>query len=266
MNLRGTRRLALAATALTAALLVGGLGAPAYAEEGEDPGDIDFPGATLLLDQPVWAANAPVKGCAGIDTGTAVPGKDGWLFSRPEGRYTDLQYVFLFVKGDGETIDDLVPLVLNADGVFTFAEPVDPGNPEVLAKSLQANAKKASALAAGENPGGLELPTGPAPAGVSGKLTDGGGWIRTPAGWALAFGGAFTEPMLEGATFTLVRACAAGGDTTPSPAASPTPGGPSLPVTGTNVWLLSGAGVALVAVGAVLFLAYRRRQSVKFVA
>jgi LPXTG-motif cell wall-anchored protein len=37
-------------------------------------------------------------------------------------------------------------------------------------------------------------------------------------------------------------------------------------VTGTNTWFVAGAGVALVAFGAVLFLLRRRRESVKFVA
>lgn len=252
----------LAAAAAATALFVGGLGAPAHAGDEEDLADIDFPGATLVLDGPVWAAEAPVKGCAGIDTGTAVAGKDGWLFDKPEGRYTDLQYVFLYIKDDGEDLDDIIPLVLNGDGVFTFAEDA---NPEELAKSLKANALTAS------NADKLVLPTAPAPAGVTGTLTTDGGWLKTPAGWALVFGGAFTDPMLENAAFKLVRACAAGTDASPSasPAVStsPTPGGGSqLPVTGTNVWVLSGAGIALVAVGAVLFLAYRRRQSVKFVA
>ncbi|MET7427374.1 LPXTG cell wall anchor domain-containing protein [Dactylosporangium sp. NPDC005555] len=39
-----------------------------------------------------------------------------------------------------------------------------------------------------------------------------------------------------------------------------------MPTTGTNIWLLTGGGAALIAVGAVLFMAHRRRQSVKFVA
>ncbi|GAB3854443.1 LPXTG cell wall anchor domain-containing protein [Dactylosporangium cerinum] len=252
MQSRGIIRLAAAAAAT--ALLVGGLGAPAHAA---DP----FPGALLLLEEPVWAADAPTKGCAGIDTGTAVVGKDGWLFSKPEGRYTDLQYVFLFVKDDGEDEDDFIELLLNADGVATLdvsGIPTDPENPEALAKALGAK------VLANKSADKLEFPTNPAPAGVTGALTDDGGWLRTPAGWALVIGGAFTDPPLKDATFNLVRACAAAA--APTSNAPSTPAGPQLPITGTNVWVLSGAGVALIAVGAVLFLAYRRRQSIKFVA
>ncbi|MEV4135536.1 LPXTG cell wall anchor domain-containing protein [Dactylosporangium sp. NPDC049742] len=91
------------------------------------------------------------------------------------------------------------------------------------------------------------------------------------AGWWLGAGVGLTNPPLQDATFDLVRACVAATDTSPRPSApvSPSPsasGGPSLPVTGTNIWLLTGGGAALIAVGAVLFMAYRRRQSVKFVA
>ncbi|GAA0724593.1 LPXTG cell wall anchor domain-containing protein [Dactylosporangium roseum] len=46
---------------------------------------------------------------------------------------------------------------------------------------------------------------------------------------------------------------------------SPTPA-PQLPVTGSNVPLISGIGGGLVVIGAVLFLTYRRRRNIKFVA
>ncbi|MEV4138318.1 LPXTG cell wall anchor domain-containing protein [Dactylosporangium sp. NPDC049742] len=261
MKLRGIVRLAAAAATATA-LLVGGLAAPSSAAAGDDLGDIDFPGAALVFEEPVYAATAPTKGCAGIDTGKAVADKDGWLFDKPEGRWTDLQYIFLFVKNGGQSYDDLVVLVLDDEGVYTFVET----DPTALAKRLTANAL------ANTKAEKLPLPTGPAPAGVSGSLADGGGWLKTPAGWALAVGVALTDPLQEG-TFNLVRACAAAAEpsspASPSPVvpSSPAPGaGPQLPVTGTNVWVLTGAGAALVAAGAFLFVAYRRRQRVKFVA
>lgn len=263
MKLRGTTRLAAAAAAT--ALLLGGLATPARAETGIDLGGVVYPGAVLAIDDPVLAATAPVKGCAGIDTGKAVADKDGWLFDKPEGKYTGLQYLFLYIKPDAKSLDDLVVLLLDADGIAA----VDTGGlpPKELAKSL-----KAKALAANKNAKAVEIPTVPAPAGVTGALTDGGGWVKTPAGWALGLGAAFTEPLLEQGTFDLVRACAAAPESTPSPAAPSSPaapggtGGGSLPITGTNVWILSGAGVALIAAGVALFLAYRRRQHVTFVA
>ncbi|WP_344501935.1 LPXTG cell wall anchor domain-containing protein [Dactylosporangium maewongense] len=260
MKLRGIARLAATAAAATA-LLVGGLAAPSSAAAGDDLGDIDFPGAALVFEEPVYAATAPTKGCAGIDTGKAVADKDGWLFDKPEGRWTDLQYIFLFIKNGGQTFDDIVPIVLDADGVYTFVE----SDPTALAKKLTTKALNGKTAK-------VDLPTAPAPAGVSGSLVDGGGWLKTPAGWALAVGIALTDPLQQG-TFNLVRACAAAAEPTspasPSPVvpSSPAPGaGPQLPVTGTNVWVLTGAGAALVATGAFLFVAYRRRQRVKFVA
>jgi LPXTG-motif cell wall-anchored protein len=52
---------------------------------------------------------------------------------------------------------------------------------------------------------------------------------------------------------------------TPSRSAAGGAGG-SLPITGTNVGLIAGLGLLLAAVGAALFLVYRRRNPVKFIA
>lgn len=275
MKLRGFTRLAAAAAATV--LLVGGFASPARAEG--DLGDIleglKFPGPVLTIDDLVLAATAPTQGCAKIDTGSAVVGKDGWLFNQPRGEYEDLAYVFIYLKPDPKTVDDIVMLLLDGDGVLS----VDLGDPtpQELVKSLNSDAAAAkaaakvsakSAKAAAADDWGF--PTVPGPAGVGGVLGDGDSWIQTPAGWSLAFGAALTNPLLETGSFDLVRACPAAAkpsaSASPSPSKSAAPGGSELPVTGTNIWVLTGGGVALVAVGAVLFMAYRRRQSVKFVA
>ncbi|HTJ38216.1 MAG TPA: LPXTG cell wall anchor domain-containing protein [Dactylosporangium sp.] len=257
MNLRGIARAAAAAT--VTALFIGGLGTPAHAAD-------EAPGALLNIpDTGVWAATAPNKGCAGIDTGVAVADKDGWLFNKPDGRYTDLNYVFVYING---AIDDpnaeAFPLILNADGVFTF-DLGDGEDPLTVEKALTAQSDQ---ITAKSNATAIELPTKPAPAGVTGQLVDDGGWIKTPKGWGLVFGFAVSVPLLENTTFDLVRACAAVAPTTQptTPAASPSQSGPTLPVTGDNTGLMVGAGVAMVAVGAVLFVVYRRRRTVKFVA
>jgi LPXTG-motif cell wall-anchored protein len=262
MKLRGFTRLAAATAA--SVLLVGMFAAPARAEGDDEIPPVDLDGAVLILDEPIQAASAPTKGCAGIDTGTAVKGTDGWLFSKPRGgEYTDLQYLFLYAKvDDPKTIDDLAFLLLNDDGVF-LVDDSDAPTAQDLVKSLKADVTQA--LTAKLIADDYGIPTLPAPNGVTGKITETGAWIKTPAGWWLGAGVGLTNPMLEDATFELVRACVAAVDTSPSPSLSPS-GGPSLPVTGSNIWLLTGGGAALVAVGAVLFMAYRRRQSVKFVA
>ncbi|MFG2043434.1 LPXTG cell wall anchor domain-containing protein [Dactylosporangium sp. NPDC048998] len=264
MKLRGIVR-AAAAAAVTA-LFIGGLGTPAHAA-----GDDDFPGAILNIpDTGVWAATAPNKGCAGIDTGSPVAGKDGWLFSKPAGEYTDLQYLLIFFKGDIDEPTDIFPLILNSGGVFTFDLGDAPDDPEALAKAMTAKTQPKLTTK-----GAIQLPQAPAPDGVTGKLVTDGGWVKTPAGWGLFAGAAITEPLLSGrSTFDLVRACpasvtpsaSASASPSPRPSLSASPTTPPLPVTGSDTWLLGGAGAAMVAAGVVLFVVYRRRQNVKFVA
>jgi LPXTG-motif cell wall-anchored protein len=133
------------------------------------------------------------------------------------------------------------------------------------------------------NGGTPGLPDGvtqiPVPAGVAGALfTDlTGAWLQTPAGWLLGGGElVFDKRGTDGAeTFDLLRTCLPAA----APTASPSPttggvgggtgtntGGGSLPVTGTNVGILAGAGVLLIALGALLLVARRRRNAVKFTA
>ncbi|MGI5246033.1 LPXTG cell wall anchor domain-containing protein [Dactylosporangium sp. CA-139066] len=255
MNLRGIARAATAAT--VTALFIAGLGTPAHAA------DDDAPGAILNVpDTGIYAATAPNKGCAGIDTGVAVAGKDGWLFSKPAGEYTDLNYVFIYANGPADDEKtDAVALVLNAKGVFELDVTGD--DPQAIESALAAKSDQISKQASAKD---IELPTKPAPAGVTGKLVDNGGWIKTPQGWGLFFGFAVSVPLLD-SSFDLVRACAAAVDSSPTarPSASPS-GGPSLPVTGDNTGLIVGVGAGMVLVGAVLFVVYRRRRNVKFVA
>jgi hypothetical protein len=60
--------------------------------------------------------------------------------------------------------------------------------------------------------------------------------------------------------------------TTPTGAPAPTAaangiaGGDALPITGTNVGIIAGCGLMLAGIGTVLFVAYRRRNSVRFTA
>ncbi|MFG2040663.1 LPXTG cell wall anchor domain-containing protein [Dactylosporangium sp. NPDC048998] len=265
MKLRGIARIA-AATAATA-LLIGGLGAPARAEESPStpassappprtPGDIYL----NLPDEGVYAATAPKQGCTGIDTGAAVPGTDGWLFSKPAIYFEWITYVFGF--GDEKT-NKLTILYMSPDGVFI--DVVDGADESTLASTV---AKRKASLVKKSAAG--DLPQR-APDGWTGYITKDGTWIKTPAGLLLLGGFALTVPTYtdeQDVPFELVRACAPpGAAISPSASPSPSPGaGPPLPVTGTNVWVLTGAGVALIAVGVVLFIAYRRRQNVKFVA
>jgi LPXTG-motif cell wall-anchored protein len=255
MNLRGIARAAAAAT--VTALFIGSLGTPANAEEAP------FPGGRLTVPiDGTWAATAPHKGCAGIDTGVAVPGKDGWLFSKPAGEYKDLNYVLGYGTGAADD-EQAVPviLVLNSDGIFEVD--VDAEEPDAIASALAAKRTEFTKAENENDDDVLDLPTKPAPAGVTGKLTEDGGWVKTPKGWGLYIGFALTDPLLTEGTFDLVRACAAAAD--PTPSASPT-GGPSLPVTGSNTGTIIGVGAGMVFVGAVLFVVYRRRRNIKFVA
>ncbi|MET7427176.1 hypothetical protein, partial [Dactylosporangium sp. NPDC005555] len=181
MKLRGFTRLAAATAA--SVLLVGLFAAPARAEGDDNIPLDDLAEAVLKLDEPIQAASAPTKGCAGIDTGTAVKGTDGWLFSKPRGKYTDLQYIFLYLKvEEPKSIDDVAFLLLNDDGVFLVD---DEGalTAKDLVKSLKADVTRARAAKLVAN--GYGIPTLPAPKGVTGKITETGAWIKTPAGWWL---------------------------------------------------------------------------------
>jgi LPXTG-motif cell wall-anchored protein len=246
MNFRGIAR-AVAAATLTAAF-IGGLGTPAHAQP-------DLPGF-FLANVPVggiFAANPiptttpapgtvnPFKDCVLIDDGVAVPDKDGWLFSMPPGEFSGLAYLLAFsAPGNGGGVH---VLALTAKGVFTA-----PDNKLAASADLNADLQ-------------------PAPPGVTGKLTvqfgNGGGWVKTPKGWGLTGGVVFVEGG-SGNTFDLLRICPALAPTTP--AAHPSTSGASLPVTGDNTGTMVGVGAGLVAAGVVLFVAYRRRRGVKFVA
>jgi LPXTG-motif cell wall-anchored protein len=249
MNLRGIARLTAAAFATT--LLVGALGAPAFAEGEEDTG------AILTIEDPVTAADFPTKGCEGIDDGKAVSGTDGWLYGKPKGEFTVTTYGLLYATDD--TFGTFYALVLDADGVHQFAL-----DSATTSKLKGADPEKAFATeAAGDEP-----PLLPPPAGVTGKLADGGGWVKTPASWLIVAGFADTTPVVTNGEFDLVRTCPSATQPAPSASASHPAGGSGggqLPVTGTNVWILSGVGIALLLAGGLLFMAYRRR-SVKFVA
>lgn len=279
MKLRGIVRAATAVAVTT--LVVGGFGAPARAEDG---GDIfgGLGGAVLTLDNaPVFAATAPTKGCAGIGNGSPVPDVDGWLYSKPDGDYEDLQYIFLYITGTADEPTGAHILWLNSDGIteIPFLGMTSVSSAEKAAKQLAAKAaaKAKNATTPGTptpSPTPSGIPTVQPPQGVDGKLTSDGGWVRTPAGWGLFAGFAAMDPTPEGdSTFDLLRVCLPGvaPSTSPSTSATPQPSasataGPSLPVTGTNVWMIGGAGAAMIVVGAALFMAYRRRKSVKFVA
>ncbi|GAA3298003.1 LPXTG cell wall anchor domain-containing protein [Dactylosporangium vinaceum] len=268
MKLRGIKRIATA-TAATA-LLIGALGTPARAVEtspspakspavqtDETPGDIFLD----ISDDGVYAATAPNKGCTGIDTGVAVAGTDGWLFGKPALEFESISYALAF--GDEKT-GKLYILYVTPDGnLFQAIDGADEARAAAAIKSKRATLSKRGANAAIPAP----------PAGWTAALTKDGVWAKTPAGLVLITGIAFTDPEYTGekdVPFQLVRACPQQQpNTSPSPSLSATPvahPGPGLPVTGDNVGMITGAGVALLAAGLVLFFVYRRRKNVKFVA
>ncbi|MET3421360.1 LPXTG-motif cell wall-anchored protein [Actinoplanes tereljensis] len=123
----------------------------------------------------------------------------------------------------------------------------------------------------------------PAPAGVSGALLDDGAWLNTPAGWRLAFGALLVDGG-SGGTFALTEICLPAKAVSPAPTVSSSPtatvsssestspssqaaatssapgaGGGGLPITGSGSGPLLLGG-AVVAAGALLLLAFRRRR------
>ncbi|GAA2634261.1 hypothetical protein GCM10010399_78550 [Dactylosporangium fulvum] len=254
MKLRGITRFGAAAAATT--FVVAGLGAPADAR-----GPLDEVGVPVLSTQPTTADAFETKDCSGIADGKPATDAQGWLYSTPAGAGKVVNYVFFYKKNRGD--GDWVPLLLNDKGIFLIDVDLN------ALKAVAPGDKKALVRAAGEEepvPGEDDFPVKPAPAGVSGKLTGKGGWVRTPDHWNIEFGFAETDPFLEEGSFELVSTCLKAVAATPT-SASPSPSaGPQLPVTGSNVPLLSGIGGGLVVIGAVLFLTYRRRRNIKFVA
>jgi LPXTG-motif cell wall-anchored protein len=291
---RGLVRVALAAGA---AVAVGALAAatPAAAQETTPAGAVPTGVASLdIPDDGVLAKNFATKGCAGIPGGAKV-GTDGWVFNQPAKGAKNIAYSLGFVKGTGDKIEILVFLV-DKDGLTAYS--VDPTKTqdggEDKAKALVQRAEEGTAQGGGQDgTGGKKagsggdagqpgLPDGvtkiPVPAGVAGALfTDlTGAWLQTPAGWLLGGGDlVFDKRGTDGAEkFDLLRAClpAAVPSTSPSPTTGGVGGGTgtndggSLPVTGTNIGILAGAGVLLIAVGSLLVAARRRRNAVKFTA
>ncbi|GGM10749.1 LPXTG cell wall anchor domain-containing protein [Dactylosporangium sucinum] len=258
LNLRGIARLGAVAASTTIVLAT--LGAPARAEEP----DYGFP---ILSTEPTTAVDYKTHSCEGIADGKPASRADGWRLGAPAKADRVVAYLALYSTSLDEDAD-IFPLYLDKDGLHSITD----DDIEDAANLTKARAAaKAAAKVAEEDP---DLPIGPAPSGFSGSLTDagaGGGWIRTSPGLWLVFAAAITEPELTSGTFDLISTCVAAdapsspAPSNPAPSASPTPG-PSLPVTGSNVGLISGIGAGLVALGAVLFVVYRRRRNIKFVA
>lgn len=276
MKLRGLAHLCAAAAA--SVLLVGAFSAPASAQEEEPVYVLQFDEDGML------AADFTTKGCEGINGGSPVAGKDGWLFDNPKQDAKDYAYVFGFITGTDE--EDFAILALTEDGVFSFNPSTEEADAPEEADALKDDAVIAEVLpeVSGETAPDTsasepapdtstsqaapvtstsqeavaeEDPLTAPPAGVKGALSSTGGWLQTPAGWSLVIGFLYTNPAptAEG-EFHLVRTC-------PAPAGG---GGAMLPITGTNIWLISGTGGMLVLAGGALFMLRRRRESVKFVA
>src|SRR6266487_3119528 len=254
---RGLARLAVAATA---ALVAGAIGAaPAAATDPSTPPPTAPDNAAQLdLSGPLLAKDFATKGCDGI-TGGAKAGTDGWVFDQPVKGVTEYAYVFGFV----DTKRKPVVLLVTEGGVFGFDNPA--------AGALALESKAAGELTSAEEGGDIDLP--PAPEGVHGGLIPNGGWLQTPAGWTLTIGFLVHDNETAGkAKFHLLRVCMPV-TSTPTGTASPSQAGGtgggsggSLPVTGANAGMLAGAGLLLVAVGAMLFVVRRRRDATKFVA
>ncbi|GAA1807657.1 LPXTG cell wall anchor domain-containing protein [Planosporangium flavigriseum] len=281
---RGLARLAVATGAVLAGAIIAATPAAATV-------DVPFPGIAVLDPVPVKAKDFGTKGCDGIPGG-AKERTDGWVFSKPEGETEFYGYAFLMTGSSHETV------VLGVDGDGAVGLTIDPA----VFRGLRAgalNRDKVKSLAkATEEDDGTVAP----PAGVQGGLTKGGeGWLQTPEGWQIEAGMLLSVPAVQDSTppadetegsaatvrtlptpefptFSLLRVClpkaeapASAAPASPAPASpAPAPGtgggnGASLPVTGTNAVVLTGAGVLLVAVGAGLFL-MRRRRATKFVA
>jgi LPXTG-motif cell wall-anchored protein len=292
------RGLVRAAVAASAAMIVGAIAAasPAAAQETTPAAAAPTGTATLNIpDDGVLAKDFATKGCVGIPGG-AKTGTDGWLFNQPAKGTKTVIYTLGFLKHNGDKAEILVFLIAK-DGLKAFS--VDPtktndsGDDKAKALAQRAEQGATDGSPDGKGKGGTEgnggtpaqpgLPDGvteiPVPAGVAGALfTDlTGAWLQTPAGWLLGGGElVFDKRGTDGAeTFDLLRTCLPAA----APTASPSPttggvgggtgtstGGGSLPVTGTNVGILAGAGVLLIAVGALLVVARRRRNAVKFTA
>jgi LPXTG-motif cell wall-anchored protein len=292
------RGLVRAAVVASAAMIAGAVAAasPAAAQETAPAAAAPTGTATLNIpDDGVLAKDFATKGCVGIPGG-AKTGTDGWVFNQPAKGTKTVIYSLGFIKGTGDNAEILVFLIAK-DGLTAFS--VDPtktkddGDDKAKALAQRAEEGATDGSQGGKGKGGTEgnggtttqpgLPDGvtqiPVPAGVAGALfTDlTGAWLQTPAGWLLGGGElVFDKQGTDGAeTFDLLRTCLPA----TAPTASPSPttggvgggtgtstGGGSLPVTGTNVGILAGAGVLLIAVGALLVIARRRRNTVKFIA
>lgn len=284
---RGLARAAIAAGAMLLGATIAAV--PAAAEEAPPVPPLDIPHAMLDLPgkPPLFAKDFPTKGCDGIKGG-AKAGTDGWVFDQPAQSAENFIYIL------GLADDKQKPVVLGLDnegGVVNFdlgsilpdakslkAGTTDDSQVKSLAKAAEST-DKALANAAGEADVPPEPGTIPLPDGVAGGLTGKGGvWLQTPAGWGLVYGELlYDKPETGGPeTFHLVQVCTPAAPTPGSSASASAPAakasgtgggtGASLPVTGTNVAVLSGVGVLLVGVGALLFALRRRRDATKFVA
>jgi LPXTG-motif cell wall-anchored protein len=281
---RGLVRIAVTA----GAAMIAGLMAttPAIATP-TTPSTSDTPPAPLfftplsLPEGGLLAKDFKANGCDGIPGG-AKSDTDGWVFDQPLEGVKNRAYTFELVNPKDE---QPVMLWIDNEGIVALdlgKLPTIQGNKAGAhdAKSLLDAVKDAkpttsAQVAAAPQPShrsGLEVI--PAPVGVAGGLiANGGAWLQTPAGWLLGSGALLHDNFVtSGPPFNLLRVCAPK-VLSPSPVATASPStggagggnGEALPVTGTNVGIIAGAGVLLIGVGAMLFVV-RRRRGTRFVA
>lgn len=270
MKHRGLARLAVAAGAVLAGAVMAAN--PAAATDSE------IGSATLKLSTvPTEAKNFGTKSCEGIPGG-AKAGTDGWVFSQPVTGTQGYGYIFGLIDGDQR----VVVLGVDKDGVTGLkvkgatlqglkAGKLSGGEAKSLAKTAEGNTSPEESTSPEGDTSSDDVEEIAAPEGVAGGVTaTGEGWVQTPAGWQLASGALLYAPAVENAPkeFSLLRVCVKADVAPPAAPGAGGGNGQSLPVTGTNVAVLTSAGVLLigVGVGAVLFVMRRRRETTKFVA
>jgi LPXTG-motif cell wall-anchored protein len=233
----------------------------------------------------ITAARFPTKGCDGVPGG-AKDGTEAWVFSRPANAQKPTGYLFRLVDPKRAEHQRDVWVVVIDEGAYgaeitqvIVDPPPAPATPPAKAPA-PANAGPTTTSTATANP--APTPTRPVkfwppvdnphrvvaitpvPEGVSGGMTETGGWLRLPAGWEIAYGEYQDRPETgaKPARFSVQRVCVPSAG---QPAPAPAPGGGSLPLTGARTAALALTGVVVLLIGAALFIAWRRR-AVRFVA
>jgi LPXTG-motif cell wall-anchored protein len=218
------------------------------------------------------AATFPTKGCDGVPDG-AKKGSDAWVFGNPAGARRPTGYLFKLIDPKRPEHQREVPVVIVEEGAYGARITTVITDPVPEAPETKAGSKDPAKMTTDPRPGPtpdrrivFRSPTDnpnrrvsiiAVPEGVSGGLTETGGWLRVPAGWEITYG-EYQDHPAKGADankFPVVRVCVPPADPAPVPAQP----APSLPVTGARTAAVAGTGIVLVLVGGALFFVWRRR-------